>query len=42
VWESDEDARRWRDEHLLPAFDAAGVPRPPARPEIWQLHNFMK
>jgi hypothetical protein len=42
VWESEEDARRWRDERPLPAFDAAGVPRPPASPQIWQLHNFMK
>jgi hypothetical protein len=42
VWESEEDARRWRDERLLPAFDAAGVPRPPAPPQIWQLHSYMK
>lgn len=41
VWESEEDARRWRDERLMPAFDAAGVPRPPG-PQIWQLHNYMK
>jgi hypothetical protein len=42
VWESEEDARRFRDERLLPAFDAAGVPRPPAAPQIWQIHNYLK
>jgi hypothetical protein len=42
LWESEEDARRFRDERLMPAFDAAGVPRPPGRPQIWQLHNYMK
>jgi hypothetical protein len=42
VWESEEDARRWRDERLMPAFDATGVPRPPGPPQIWQLHNYMK
>ncbi|MBA2423890.1 MAG: hypothetical protein H0V58_00870 [Actinobacteria bacterium] len=41
VWESEEDARRFREERLMPAFDAAGVPRPPSPPEIWQLHNYM-
>jgi hypothetical protein len=39
VWESEEDARRWRDKNLIRAFDAAGVPRPP---QIWQLHKYMK
>ncbi len=42
VWESEEDARRFRDERLLPAFDAVGLPRPPGPPQIWQLHNYMK
>jgi hypothetical protein len=42
VWESQEEAMRFRNERLLPAFDAAGVPRPPVRPEFWQLHNYMK
>jgi hypothetical protein len=42
VWESEEDARRFRDERLMPAFDAAGVPRPPGPPEVWQLHDYMK
>jgi hypothetical protein len=40
VWESEDDARRWREETLMPAFDAAGVPRP-GPPEIWQLQNYM-
>jgi hypothetical protein len=42
VWESEEDAKRFRDERLMPAFDAAGVPRPPAPPEFWPIHNYMK
>jgi hypothetical protein len=42
VWETEEDARRFRDERLMPAFDAAGVPRPAGPPQIWQLHNYMK
>jgi hypothetical protein len=41
VWESPEDARRFREERLLPAFDAAGIPRPNVTPQIWQLHNYM-
>ena len=42
VWESEDDARRFREERLMPAFDAAGVPRPASPPEIWQIHNYMK
>ena len=42
VFESEEDARRFREERLMPAFDAAGAPRPPGPPETWQLHNYMK
>ncbi len=42
VWESEDDARRFREERLLPAFDAAGVPRPSSPPEIWQIHTYMK
>ena len=41
VWESEEDARRFRDARLLPAFDAVGAPRPSGPPQIWQLHNYM-
>ena len=32
VWESQENAMRFREERLMPAFDAAGVPRPSGRP----------
>ena len=42
VWESEDDAWRFREERLLPAFDAAGVPRPSSPPEIWQIHAYMK
>ena len=42
VWDSEEEAMRFRNERLLPAFDAAGVPRPAGPPQIWQIHNYMK
>ena len=42
VWELEQDAKRFRDERLMPAFDAAGVPRPPGPPQVWQLHDYMK
>ncbi len=42
VWESEEDAMRFRNERLMPAFDAAGVSRPKSPPQIWQIHNYMK
>lgn len=41
VWESEEDARRFAQERIMPAFDAAGIPRPQP-PQVWQLHNYMK
>ena len=40
VWESEQDARRFVEERLLPAAEAVGAPPPPA-PQIWQLHNCM-
>ena len=42
VWESEEEARRFREERLMPAFDAAGVPRPQVPPEVWELSTYMK
>ena len=40
VWESEEDAKRFVKEHLLPAFQAVGAPPPPP-PEFWPVHNHM-
>ena len=40
VWESEEDAMRFRNERLMPAFEAVGAPTPSA-PEFWPLHNVM-
>jgi hypothetical protein len=40
VWESEQDARRFVEERVLPAAEAVGAPAPPA-PQIWQLHNCM-
>jgi hypothetical protein len=41
VWETREDADRFRNERLLPAFEAVGAPRPSVQPEVWELHNVM-
>jgi hypothetical protein len=40
VWESEEDAKRFVKERLLPAFKAVGAPPPPP-PEFWPVHNHM-
>jgi hypothetical protein len=40
VWESEDDAKRFVAERLLPAFEAVGAPAPP-RPELWPVHNHM-
>jgi hypothetical protein len=40
VWESEEDAKRFVTERLLPAFEAAGAPPPPP-PQLWPVHNYM-
>jgi hypothetical protein len=41
VWESEEDAQRFRKERLEPAFDAVGLSQRPT-PQFWQVHNIMK
>ena len=41
VWETQEDAQRFRDERLLPAFEAVGVPMGGVQPEFWPIHNSM-
>jgi len=40
LWESEDDARGFVKERLLPAFEAVGVPAPP-QPEIWPVHSRM-
>jgi hypothetical protein len=42
VWESEEEARRFFKERLMPAVQALGVPAPPSEPEYWPVHNVMK
>jgi hypothetical protein len=40
VWESEEQAKRFVNERLLPAFEAAGAsPPPPA--QLWPIHSYM-
>ncbi len=40
VWESEEDAKRFVKERLLPAFEAAGASAPPP-PALWPVQNYM-
>jgi hypothetical protein len=40
VWESEQDAKRFVQERLLPAFQATGAPAPPA-PQLWPVHSYM-
>jgi hypothetical protein len=40
VWESQEDANRFFEERLKPAFEAVGVEGRP-EPEFWPVHNYM-
>jgi hypothetical protein len=40
VWESEEDAKRFVKERLLPAFQATSAPPPPP-PQLWPVHNYM-
>lgn len=41
VWETREDAQRFRHERLLPAFEAVGVTMGGVQPEFWPIQNFM-
>ena len=40
VWESEEHANRFFDDHLRPAFDAVGVSGR-VQPQFWPVHNYM-
>jgi hypothetical protein len=40
LWESEEDAKRFVKERLVPAFEAVGAPLPPP-PQFWPVHNYM-
>jgi hypothetical protein len=39
VWESEDQARKFDDETLLPVLQQAGVERP--EPQTWQVHNLV-
>jgi len=41
VWESEEAARRFIQERLVPTFQAIGVPGPLPEPEFRPVHNYM-
>jgi hypothetical protein len=38
VFDSEDDARRFIQERVLPAAEAVGA-EPPPPPQFWQLHN---
>ena len=40
VFDSEDDARRFVQERVLPAAEAVGA-EPPPPPQFWQLHNYM-
>ncbi len=40
VFDSEDEAKRFAKERLVPAFQAIGAPPPPP-PEIWLVHNYM-
>ena len=42
VWESQEEAQRFYDERLQPAFDALGVELSNVQRQSWSVHNYMK
>ncbi|MEU3747696.1 MULTISPECIES: hypothetical protein [Streptomyces] len=41
VWESEDDAKRFIQERLVPALQAAGVTPPFPTPQFWPIHNYM-
>jgi len=40
VWDSEDDARRFVTEHLMPAFEAVGAHAPPP-PQLSPVHSYM-
>lgn len=41
VWESENDAKRFIEERLVPALQAAGAAGPLPTPQIWPVYNYM-
>jgi hypothetical protein len=41
VWETEQDAARFFNERLKPAFEAVGVSGPPPQPQVWPVHSYM-
>jgi hypothetical protein len=42
VWESEDDAERFFQERLRPAFEAVGISGPPPQPQFWPVHSYIK
>jgi len=40
LWDSEEEARRFLAERLLPAAEAIGAPAPPP-PQFWPVHSYL-
>ncbi|MFK4597071.1 hypothetical protein [Streptomyces pristinaespiralis] len=41
IWESEDDAKRFIKERLVPAFQAVGAGGPPPTPQFWPIYNYM-
>lgn len=41
LWRSEGEARRFFEEHLLPAVEAVGGPGPPLQPQFWRVHSYL-
>ena len=39
VWESEEEAKRFFEDRVLPAAEAVGAAPPP--PQVWRIHNYL-
>lgn len=43
IWDSLEDAMRFREERLKPAWEAVGGAQgPPPEPQVWDVHTLLK
>jgi hypothetical protein len=40
VWESEEEAKRFFEDRVLPAAEAVGAAAPPP-PQVWRIHNYL-
>ncbi|MEV4679836.1 hypothetical protein [Streptomyces kurssanovii] len=41
IWESEDDAKRFVQERLMPALQAAGASGPMPTPQFWPVYKYM-